>query len=74
MHRDSLAAQRRFFDSDLHFRVGHPRGLRVGVRHQVVARQIELDRVDTVLQEHPAHAPHVFRPADVDCEAEFGEG
>ena len=53
--------------------VEHPGRLRRRLRREVVARQVELDRVDAVLEEHPYRLAHLVRARDVDPEAEFGE-
>jgi hypothetical protein len=71
--RHPLAADLRLLHRDRHLFVAHPVRRRVRARDQVVARQVELDGVDAVLQEHPHRLAHPFGPVHDHAERHLGE-
>ena len=63
MGADALAAALGLAHGDGDLLVGHRRFLRRGVGH-LLARQVELDEVDAVLEEHAHGLAHLLGPAD----------
>ena len=71
MGGDALAAQVRLVHGHRDFLVAHPGGAGGGRGCEVVAREVELDRVDAVLEEHADDLAHVVGAVDDDTEAEL---
>ena len=67
----ALAAQAHFLDGDRDLVVGHRRELG-GKAGDVLARQVELDGVDAVLEEHADALAHLLGAAHHGAEAELG--
>ena len=74
VHDDALAAHAHLLGAGGHLGVGHPGGLGIGPGDEVVARQVQLDRIHTVLQEHARDLSQVFRAIDHHAEAELRKG
>jgi hypothetical protein len=73
VHDDALATHLHLLGGSGDLGVGHPGGVRIGTRHKVVARQVDLDAVDTVLQKHAHDFAHVVCAIDVNAKAVLRE-
>jgi hypothetical protein len=57
---EPLAAHLHLVGGDRHFLVAHPARERVGARYEIVAGEVELHLIDSVLQEHADRLPHAI--------------
>ena len=73
MARHALAALLGLGHGDGDLLVAHPGRVGRRIGREVVARQVELDGVDAVLEEHAHDLAHLLRAAHHDAEAELGE-
>ncbi len=70
MDRVALAAQFGLAHRHLHFLIAHPIGARIGMGHEVITRQVQLDCIDAVFEESAHSLAHFLGAANHFAEAE----